>query len=57
LAALAHRARFAAIGPATARAIREADLAVEIEATESTSAGLAAAIASFHQQHAGVKSK
>ena len=57
LAALAHRARFAAIGPATARAIREADLAVEIEATESTSAGLAAAIASYYEQQAGVKSR
>ncbi len=47
--------KLAAIGPTTAAAIREAGLAVEIEAAESTSAGLAAAIAKYFERHAGVK--
>ena len=55
LRALAGQAHFAAIGPTTAAAIREAGLPVEIEAPESTSAGLAIAIARFFEQHAGVK--
>ncbi|MBI3661714.1 MAG: uroporphyrinogen-III synthase [Acidobacteria bacterium] len=38
---------FAAIGPVTARAIREAGFAVEIEAADSTAAGLVAAIISW----------
>lgn len=42
---LASRAAFAAIGPVTAKAISEAGYAVAIEAGESTSAGMAAAIA------------
>lgn len=57
LAGLGRRVRFAAIGTTTARAIREAGVPVEIEATESTSAGLAAAIASYYEQQAGVKSR
>jgi uroporphyrinogen III methyltransferase / synthase len=54
---LGRSVRFAAIGATTARAIREAGRAVEIEATESTSAGLAAAIASYYVQQTGVKSR
>lgn len=53
--ALAARARFAAIGPTTARAIRDAGYPVSIEAAESQAAGLAAAIAAHFEQHAGVK--
>jgi len=56
---LAGRVLFAAIGPTTARAIREAGAAVEIEATQSTSAGLACAIAEYFGPRApsGVKSQ
>jgi uroporphyrinogen III methyltransferase/synthase len=50
------RTVLAAIGPTTAGAIREAGLTVEIEAEESTSAGLARAIAShFERSPSGVK--
>jgi uroporphyrinogen III methyltransferase / synthase len=50
------RTVLAAIGPTTAGAIREAGLTVEIEAEESTSAGLARAIAShFGRSPSGVK--
>jgi len=41
------RVAFAAIGPVTAKALREAGLPVEIEAGESTAAGLARAIAGY----------
>jgi uroporphyrinogen-III synthase len=45
LARLSSRVVFAAIGPTTARALRESDVKVGIETEESTSGGLAAAIA------------
>jgi uroporphyrinogen III methyltransferase/synthase len=54
---LAQRVKFAAIGPTTAGAIRETGLAVQIEAEEATSAGLARAIANYFEQGAGVKSR
>jgi uroporphyrinogen-III synthase len=57
LPGLAERAKFAAIGPTTAGAIREAGLSVEIEAAEATSAGLARAIANYFERNAGVKSQ
>ncbi len=44
---VAEAARFAAIGPTTAAAIRQAGFPVLIEATAATAAGLAAAIASY----------
>jgi uroporphyrinogen-III synthase len=52
LAALSTRVRFAAIGPTTARALREAGVDVEIETSESSAAGaggLADAIAKYFQ--------
>jgi uroporphyrinogen-III synthase len=55
LDAVARRVHFAAIGPTTAGAIADAGFPVAIQATESTSAGLALAIARFFEQHAGVK--
>ena len=57
LPGLAERAKFAALGPTTAGAIREAGLPVEIEAAEATSIGLARAIANYFEQSAGVKSQ
>jgi uroporphyrinogen III methyltransferase/synthase len=48
LAKLSTRVQFAAIGPTTARAMREAGVHVGIETEESTSAGLAKAIASHY---------
>jgi uroporphyrinogen-III synthase/uroporphyrinogen III methyltransferase/synthase len=47
------RVAFAAIGPVTAKALREAGLPVEIEAGESTAEGLARAIAGYfaRRQH------
>jgi len=57
LPGVAERVKFAAIGPTTAGAIREAGLPVEIEAAEATSAGLARAIANYFEQNAGVKSQ
>ena len=57
LPALAQRVKFAAIGPTTAGAIREAGLTVAIEASEATSVGLAQAIANYFEQNAGVKSQ
>lgn len=45
LARLSSRVHFAAIGPTTARALRESGVSVAIESTESSSSGLAAAIA------------
>jgi uroporphyrinogen-III synthase len=57
LRGLCKSARFAAIGPTTAAAIREAGFPVEIVAEESTSAGLAAAIAKYFEQHSEVKSR
>ncbi len=54
---VAQRVKFAAIGPTTAGAIREAGLPVEIEAAEATSVGLARTIANYFEQNAGVKSQ
>jgi uroporphyrinogen III methyltransferase/synthase len=52
LASLSERVQFAAIGPTTARALRESGMRVEIEANESSSAALADAIAKHYQRHA-----
>jgi len=53
---LSTSAAFAAIGPTTARAIREENFAVAIEASESTSGGLADAIAAhYEKESSGVK--
>lgn len=57
LRALSKSARFAAIGPATAAAIRAVGIPVDIVARESTSAGLAAAIAKYFEQLSEVKSR
>jgi uroporphyrinogen-III synthase len=51
LAALAERTHFAAIGPTTAKAMREAGVRVHIEAEEATSAGLADAIIRYFHDH------
>jgi uroporphyrinogen-III synthase len=51
LASLSARIQFAAIGPTTARALREAGARVEIEANESSAAGLADSIAKYYQRH------
>jgi uroporphyrinogen-III synthase len=50
LAELSNRVQFAAIGPTTARALRENGARVEIEANESSAAGLADSIAKFYQR-------
>jgi uroporphyrinogen-III synthase len=50
LAELSNRVQFAAIGPTTARALREEGARVEIEATESSAAGLADSIAKFYRR-------
>jgi uroporphyrinogen-III synthase len=50
LAGLSSRVRFAAIGPTTARALREEGMRVDIEATQSSAAGLADSIAKFYQR-------
>jgi uroporphyrinogen-III synthase len=50
LAELASRVDFAAIGPTTARALREAAARVAIESNESSAAGLADAIAKHYQR-------
>ncbi len=53
---LSESAKFAAIGPTTARAIREDEWDVAIEASESTAHGLGDAIASyFERESSGVK--
>ena len=44
------RVQFAAIGPTTARAMREAGVRVEIEAAEASAAALADAIASYYRR-------
>jgi uroporphyrinogen-III synthase len=51
LAALARRARFAAIGPTTAKAMHEAGVRVHIEAEEASPAGLADAIIKYFHEH------
>jgi uroporphyrinogen-III synthase len=50
LAELSSRVQFAAIGPTTARALREQGVRVEIEATQSSAAGLADSIAKYYQR-------
>jgi uroporphyrinogen-III synthase len=50
LANLSTRIQFAAIGPTTAQALREAGARVEIEANESSAAGLADSIAKYYQR-------
>jgi uroporphyrinogen III methyltransferase / synthase len=50
LAELSNRLQFAAIGPTTARALREDGARVEIESNESSAAGLADSIAKFYQR-------
>jgi len=50
-AKLSMRIQLVAIGPTTARAIRESGLRVAIEAEEASSAGLAAALAKHYQQN------
>ncbi|MGC1686084.1 MAG: uroporphyrinogen-III synthase [Candidatus Acidiferrales bacterium] len=55
--ALSESAKFAAIGPTTARAIREDGWNVAIESSESTSDGLGDAVAAYFEREAsGVKS-
>ncbi|HEY4741999.1 MAG TPA: uroporphyrinogen-III synthase [Candidatus Acidoferrales bacterium] len=55
--ALSESAKFAAIGPTTARAIREDGWNVAIESSESTSDGLGDAVAAYFEKEAsGVKS-
>jgi uroporphyrinogen-III synthase len=50
LAALSERVQFAAIGSTTTRALREAGVRVAIEANDSSSAGLADAIAKYYER-------
>ena len=50
LAALSERVQFATIGSTTTRALREAGVRVAIEANDSSSAGLADAIAKYFQR-------
>jgi len=52
LADVARKARYAAIGPTTAKAMRNAGVRVHIEAEEASSAGLADAIVKYFQEHA-----
>jgi uroporphyrinogen-III synthase len=47
---LSARTQFAAIGPTTARALRDAGIRVEIEAAEASSAGLADALVKYFQR-------
>jgi uroporphyrinogen III methyltransferase / synthase len=56
LAELSSRVQFAAIGPTTARALQEEGMRVEIEATQSSAAGLADSIAKYYQrQHSAAR--
>jgi uroporphyrinogen-III synthase len=50
LAKLAEHVQFAAIGPTTAKAMREAGVRVHIEAEEASAAGLADAIAKYYRE-------
>jgi uroporphyrinogen-III synthase len=50
LAELSSHVQFAAIGPTTARALREEGMRVEIEASQSSAAGLADSIAKYYQR-------
>jgi uroporphyrinogen-III synthase len=51
LAALSEHVQFAAIGSTTARAVRESGSRVAIESNDSSSTGLADAIAKYYQRH------
>jgi uroporphyrinogen-III synthase len=51
LAKLAEKVQFAAIGPTTAKAMRESGVRVHIEAEEASAAGLADAIAKYYHEH------
>ena len=51
LAKLAEKVRYAAIGPTTAKAMRDAGVRVHIEAEEASSAGLADAIVKYFHEH------
>jgi uroporphyrinogen III methyltransferase / synthase len=55
LAELSARVDFAAIGPTTARALRDGGVRVAIEANESSAAGLADAIAKHYQRQLSAK--
>jgi uroporphyrinogen-III synthase len=50
LAKLAERVQFAAIGPTTAKAMRESGVRVHIEAEEASAVGLADAIAKYYHE-------
>ena len=50
MARLSARVQFVAIGPTTARAIRQSGARVGVEAEEASAAGLAAALAKHYQQ-------
>jgi uroporphyrinogen-III synthase len=50
VAELSNQVQFAAIGPTTASAIRDAGASVAIEASESSTAGLAEAIAEYYEK-------
>lgn len=52
IASISQHVQFAAIGPTTARAIRDAGSRVEIEAEEASASGLARAIADFFERQA-----
>jgi uroporphyrinogen-III synthase len=51
LAKLAEKVQFAAIGPTTAKAMREASVRVHMEAEEASDAGLADAIVKYYHDH------
>jgi len=51
LVSLADRVRYAAIGPTTAKAMRDAGVRVHIEAEEASSAGLVEAVVKYFQGH------
>lgn len=53
LARLAEHVQFAAIGPTTAKAMREAGVRVHIEAEEASAVGLADAIAKYYRERSG----
>jgi uroporphyrinogen-III synthase len=53
LAKLAERVQFAAIGPTTAKAMRESGVRVHIEAEEASATGLADAIAKYYLERPG----
>jgi uroporphyrinogen III methyltransferase/synthase len=56
LANISARVQLAAIGPTTARSMRQAGVRVEIEATEASAAGLSDSIAKYYlRQPSGVK--